>query len=92
MRYRNDPEGTRLPIKLDTATNGEFAPIPLSPVHREARRLAFEHATTNARHLNIPRREFLVSACGAATTLLGMNATYAAAGRRGGFFDLPLEA
>ena len=23
MRYRNDPAGMRLPIKLDTATNGE---------------------------------------------------------------------
>ncbi len=33
MRYRNDPDGTRLPIKLDTTTNGEFAPIPLAPVH-----------------------------------------------------------
>ena len=30
--------------------------------------------------------------CGAATALLGMNAAYAAAGRRGGFFDLPQEA
>ena len=25
-----DPEGTRLPIKLDTATNAEFAPVPLA--------------------------------------------------------------
>ncbi len=24
-----DPHGQRLPIKLDTTTNGEFAPIPL---------------------------------------------------------------
>src|SRR5437764_11772580 len=92
MHYRNDPDGTRLPIKLDTATNGEFAPIPLAPVHRAARRLAFEHATTNARRQNLSRRAFLVSACGAATTLLGMNAAYAAAGRRGGFFDLPDDA
>jgi predicted TIM-barrel fold metal-dependent hydrolase len=92
MRYRHDPDGARLPIKLDTATNGEFAPIPLSPVHRAARRLAFEQATTNARRLNVTRRAFLVSACGAATALLGMNAAYAAAGRRGGFFDLPQEA
>ena len=92
MRYRNDPDGARLPVKLDTATNGEFAPIPLSPAHHAARRLAFEQATTNARRLNLARRAFLVSACGAATTLLGMNAAYAAAGRRGGFFDLPQEA
>ena len=24
-----DPDGQRLPIKLDSTTNGEFAPIPL---------------------------------------------------------------
>ena len=31
MRFQHDPEGLRLPIKLDTSTNGEYAPIPLSP-------------------------------------------------------------
>jgi len=92
MRYRNDPEGTRLPIKLDTTTNGEFAPIPLAPVHHHARRLALDSATTNARRLNITRRSFLVSACGAATALLAMNAAYATGGRRGGYYDLPAAA
>ena len=48
MRYRNDPDGTRLPIKLDATTNGEFAPVPLEPVHREARFRAMEAATANA--------------------------------------------
>ena len=24
-----DPEGQRLPIKLDSTSNGEFAPVPL---------------------------------------------------------------
>ena len=48
MRYRNDPFGTRLPIKLDTTTNGEFAPIPLDPVHHHARHLAHDAATINA--------------------------------------------
>jgi predicted TIM-barrel fold metal-dependent hydrolase len=91
-RYRNDPDGTRLPIKLDATTNGEFAPIPLAPVHHRARRIAFESATKNARRLALARRAFLVSACGAATTLLGMNAAYAACGRRGGYFELPDEA
>src|SRR6185503_7096325 len=38
------------------------------------------------------RREFLVSACGVASTLLAMNAAYATQGRRGGFYDLPKEA
>ena len=92
MRYRNDPEGTRLPIKLDTTTNGEFAPIPLAPVHHRARRLALDSATTNARRLNLTRRSFLVSACGAATALLAMNAAYATGGRRGGYYDLPAAA
>ena len=56
MRYRNDPDGTRLPIKLDTSTNGEFAPIPLAPVHHRARTLAFDAANVNARRLGLARR------------------------------------
>ena len=42
MRFQNDPEGVRLPIKLDTATNGEYAPIPLAPAHHHARQLALD--------------------------------------------------
>ena len=92
MRYRNDPAGTRLPIKLDATTNGEFAPIPLLPVHRHANALAFEQASRNARRLSMSRRAFLVSACGAASTLLAMNAAYATQGRRGGYYDIEREA
>jgi predicted TIM-barrel fold metal-dependent hydrolase len=87
-----DPHGARLPIKLDTATNGEFAPIPLAPVHRLARSIAHSEASANARCLALSRRRFLVSACGAASTLLAMNQAYATAGPRGGFYDLPREA
>jgi len=92
MRYRNDPDGLRLPIKLDTTTNGEFAPIALEDVHRRAREIAFASATNAARRLSVTRRAFLVSACGAASTLLAMNTAYAAAGRRGGYFDLPPDS
>jgi len=92
MRYCNDPEGTRLPIKLDATTNGEFAPIPLSPVHHAARRMAYQAAAANAKRLSVGRRSFLVSACGAATTLLAMNAAYAASGRRAGYYELPPDA
>jgi uncharacterized protein len=92
MTERIDPEGMRLPIKLDTTSNGEFMPVPLAPVHRTANALAHEGASANARRLNTGRRRFLVSACGAATTLLAFNAAYAAAGRTGGFFDVPAEA
>ena len=33
MTYQIDPDGTRLPVKLDSTTNGEFAPIPVSYTH-----------------------------------------------------------
>ena len=92
MRYQNDPDGTRLPIKLDTTTNGEFSPIPLEPVHRRARHLAHDAAGAHARRLGLRRRAFLVSACGAASTLLAMNAAFATLGRRGGSYELPSEA
>ena len=35
-----DPEGKRLPVKLDSTSNGEFAPVPLWPANRAANRLA----------------------------------------------------
>jgi uncharacterized protein len=87
-----DPEGTRLPIKLDSASNGEFVPVPLSPANREANKLAHQAASLHARKLGVGRRSFLVSACGAASTLLAFNAANAAAGRTGGYFELPREA
>ncbi len=87
-----DPEGTRLPIKLDTATNGEFMPIPLGEVHHRARALAFDAATAHAKRLGIGRRSFLVSACGAASTLLAMNRAYAKGGARGGYYDIAPQA
>jgi hypothetical protein len=87
-----DPDGTRLPIKLDTTSNGEFEPVPLSPANHAANRLAHEAAEINAKRMGVSRRNFLISACGAASTLLAFNAANAAAGKKGGFFDLPSEA
>ncbi|MCC2682993.1 MAG: amidohydrolase 2 [Nitrosospira multiformis] len=87
-----DPNGNRLPIKLDPTSNGEFAPVPLSPANLAANRLAHEAADTNAKRTGVSRRHFLISACGAASTLLAFNAANAAAGRKGGFFDLTKEA
>jgi predicted TIM-barrel fold metal-dependent hydrolase len=92
MKSNIDPGGTRLPIKLDTTSNGEFVPVPLSPVNRAANLLAHEAAEQNSKRLNLSKRRFLVSACGAASTLLSFNAANAAAGRTGGWFDLPREA
>ena len=91
-RSRHDPDGRRLPVKLDSTSNGEYAPIPLEPVHREARQRAMEAATANAKRLGLGRRDFLVSACGVATSLLGMNAAYARAGLTGGRYEVPEAA
>jgi predicted TIM-barrel fold metal-dependent hydrolase len=87
-----DPEGERLPIKLDAASNGEFAPIPLDDSLRRANALAAQWASEFARKVARGRREFLKSACGAASTLLAFNAAHAAAGRSGGFFQVSRDA
>ena len=92
MADRIDPEGKRLPIKLDTTSNGEFAPVPLWSANLEANRLAHESASAFSKKLSIGRRRFLTSACGAASTLLAFNSANAAAGRTAGFFDIPKEA
>jgi predicted TIM-barrel fold metal-dependent hydrolase len=87
-----DPEGQRLPIKLDSTSNGEFAPVPLDPSLLYANALACEWAQRFARRLNQSRRSFLVSACGAASTLLAFNSAHARAGRDGGFFEVSQDA
>ena len=87
-----DPEGRRLPIKLDSTSNGEFEPVSLGAANRAAKRLAHEAASDNAKRRGLARRRFLTSACGAASTLLAFNVANAAAGRSGGYFDLSGEA
>ena len=84
-----DREGKRLPIKLDTTSNGEYEPVPLAAANVNANTLAHEMATRNARRLGISRRKFMVSACGAASTLLAFNHAH---GTSGGFYDLHREA
>ena len=92
MRYRHDPDGERLPIKIDATTNGEFAPVALEAYQEQA--IAHAHAcvTENARRRDVGRREFMISTCGAATALLALNEAQAAQGRTGGYFDLPKVA
>jgi predicted TIM-barrel fold metal-dependent hydrolase len=92
MKHQNDPEGRRLPIKLDATSNGEFEPVPLSPAERAANRRAHDAASLNAKRLGMSRRDFLVSACGAASTLLAFNAAHAATAKLGGYFELEPEA
>jgi predicted TIM-barrel fold metal-dependent hydrolase len=92
MIDRYDPDGLRLPIKVDSTSNGEFAPRPLGTVQNFANRLAHDRASENARRLGLSRRRFLLSACGAATTLLAFNDAHAAAGMTAGFYEMPRDA
>ena len=86
MPFNADPEGKRLPIKLDSTSNGEFVPIPLDATNRRANRLA------RRGRVRMPGGESTGGPSwfprGAASTLLAFNAANAASGRTGGFFEL----
>ncbi len=92
MTLRNDPAGRRLPIKLDSTSNGEFAPVPLPAAARAARQAAHDTVDAAARRLNLTRRQYLVCTLGAAATLAAFNRAFAATGQRGGRYALPGEA
>ena len=92
MRHSNDPDGVRLPVKIDTTTNGEFPPRPLEKHNLCANDLALAQADANSRHKNVSRRSFLSSTCGAASTLLAFNTVHAAFGKTGGFYEIPATA
>ncbi len=87
-----DKQGTRLPIKIDSTSNGEYEPIPISAVNQQANKLAFEMADSHARKRAQSRRQFLVSSCGAASTLLAFNQANAYSNVRGGYFDVRQES
>jgi hypothetical protein len=82
----------RLPVKLDSTSNGEFEPVALPAAALEARQLARQQLDKAARRVGLPRRRYMVSLLGAATTLTAFNRAFAAAGFRGGQYALPREA
>ena len=97
--WRDDDPG--LPIKFGPCSNGEYDPQPLSPVMRETVRRAGQECERNATRLGMSRREFLLSVCGAATTLLVLDACTREAVRHvsgspgatpGGGYSIPPEA
>jgi hypothetical protein len=87
-----DPEGKRLPIKIEPMSNGEYVARPLTRAQRLARDLAQEAASENARRMGLARRAFMVSACGAASALIACNRANAVMGARGGFFAVADDA
>ena len=90
--HRADRLESRLPIKLDSTSNGEYIPIPLNHTERSANTLALEKADEAARHTGKSRRQFLKSSCGAAATLLAFNQAHAFSGQVEGSFDLSGQA
>ncbi len=88
----DQPDPRRLPIKLDSTSNGEFAPVPLAAAARQARAQAQQAVDEAARRVALPRRRYLASLLGAAATLSAFDRAFAAAGHRGGGYALPAEA
>jgi uncharacterized protein len=92
-----------LPVEFGPCSNGEYDPEPrLPPVLRESIDRARAACAENARRTGLSRREFLLSICGAATTLLALDActreahradTSAVTGAPGGSYSsIPSEA
>jgi predicted TIM-barrel fold metal-dependent hydrolase len=70
-----DDEDPGLPIKFGPCSNAEYDPEPVLPeVLQETIRRARDVSEGNARRLGMSRREFLLSICGAATTLAVLDA------------------
>ncbi|MGH2748308.1 MAG: amidohydrolase family protein [Actinomycetota bacterium] len=89
--FEEDPG---LPIKFGPCSNAEYDPEPLSPLLKEVIRRARDECDRNARRTGMSRREFLLSLCGAATTLLVLDACTRDAAHRsvGGRYPIPPEA
>ena len=84
-----DPEGTRLPIRFDGVSNGEFLPRRPTDRQRKVKALAHQWAGENARRLGMGRRAFLASTMGAATVLAACNRVN---GATGGNYAIDREA
>jgi uncharacterized protein len=98
--WRDEDPG--LPVEFGPCSNGEYDPEPSLPaVLRESIERARTASDANARRLGMSRREFLLSICGAATTLLALDACTREAHRAdssalsstpGGGYGIPPEA
>jgi predicted TIM-barrel fold metal-dependent hydrolase len=82
----------RLPVKLDSTSNGEYWPRTGDLALHAVRRTAMERATANARNLHLSRREYLASTCGVATVLLALNELGCSGGRYQVKPEAPLDA
>jgi hypothetical protein len=93
MSHWND-EDPGLPIKFGPCSNAEYDPAPLTPVMKETVRRALAECERNAVRTGVSRRRFLLSLCGAATTLVALNSCTRESLERepGGQFEVTPEA
>jgi hypothetical protein len=104
---RPEPDDPGLPITLHPRSNGEYAPLPRSPLVREAVRRTLDLAEAHARRLGVSRRDFLRSTAGTAAmvsilaacsreeravTTTASGSTGPASTEPGGTFALPPES
>src|SRR5262249_26551348 len=68
-RVEDRGAGTRLPVGVAPATNGEFVPRAASPYDRDLERTAIAVSDDCARRTGVDRRRFLQSAAGVAAVL-----------------------
>ena len=88
-----DDEDPGLPIGLTPASNGEFRPLPATPLVREVVRRSRLALDANARRTGLSRRDFLLSAAGSATMLAVLAACSKESGDgNGGTFTVPPES
>lgn len=92
-----DDDEPRLPVKFGPVSNGEFLPVPHTPVVREAIRRAHAMADDHARRLGMSRRRFLTTLSGAAVTWFALSACSNEANRAegngsGGTLSIPPES
>ncbi len=69
-----DEPAERLPLDFGPRSNGEFTPVPLTPLQQEVVRRLRSLADERARRLGISRRRFLASAAGMTTAMAVLNA------------------
>jgi hypothetical protein len=71
---RDEEAGEDLPIELGPVSNGEYDPVPVTPVLRETARRARELLDGQARRLGMSRRDFLRTSMATAAVLLVLDA------------------
>ena len=75
-----------LPIKLEPCSNGEFMPLPASPLVRRTIETANRVVDDRSKRLGVSRREFLQSSLGVTTMMAVLAACASDEGQTGGTF------